>query len=144
MAVSKKQVTTGVATAALVGLAFAGTTLAGNGNGPKVGNNNNRPILSAEQKKVRETEMKTKMEELLTKAVTDGKLTADQKAHILAIQEQMHAKMEAGDRTGANTLRTELRTWSTEQKINSSVLPANRGGGMGPRDGSGMHRGQNN
>ena len=46
MAVSKKVIATGVATAALVGLAFAGTTLAGNGNGPKAGNYTNRPVLT--------------------------------------------------------------------------------------------------
>ena len=142
MAVSKRVVLTGVATAALVGLALAGTTLAGNGQGTGFGFNHNQTPPTAEQREVRETEMKTRMEDLLSKAVTDGKLTADQKAHILAMQEQMHTKMEAGDWAGAQTIREELRTWATDQKIDSSVFPAHMGRGMGPRDGSGMHRGQ--
>lgn len=142
MAVSKKVVLTGVATAALVGLAFAGTTLAGNGQGVGYGFNHNQTPPTAEQKATRETEMKTRMETLLTKAVTDGKLTTDQKAHIQAMQDQMHTKMEAGDRTGANTIREELRTWATDQKIDSSVFPAHAGKGMGPKDASGMRRGQ--
>jgi hypothetical protein len=139
MAVPKKVIATGVATAALVGLAFAGTTLASNANVGLHRPDGNRTPLTAEQRAARETEMKTKMNDLLTKAVTDGKLTADQKAHILAVQDQIHTKMEAGDRTGANKLRDELHTWTKDQGIDQSIFPAGRGRGMGPKDGKGPH-----
>lgn len=129
-----------VATAALAGLAIAGTTMASTSGGFGFGRHEGTGTpLTTEERTAREAEMKTKLTEKLTTSVTDGKLTDSQKAHILDVQGQIHAKMVAGDRTGADKLREELRTWTTAEKIDASVMPFGGGRGQGLRDGKGPH-----
>lgn len=116
------------------------TVLPGFGRGNGNGNGDRQGGMTTEERTARQTEMKAKLSDNLTTAVTNGELTEDQKAHILSIEDQIHTKMEANDRTGANALRDELRTWATDQKIDESVFPGEHnsmGAGMGMGRGEG-------
>jgi predicted transglutaminase-like cysteine proteinase len=133
MTIKKKVAVATLATVALAGVAFAGSTMAHNGNGT-TGQAHTPP--TAAERTAKQAEMKTKLTENLTRSVTSGKLTEAQKAHILDVENQIHTKMEAGDRTGADKLRDELRAWMTAEKIDSSIMPG-RFNGHGPKDGKG-------
>jgi len=109
--------------------------------GPMSGKGQGRGMMSEADRAVRQAEMKTKLTESLTQAVTDGKLTEDQKTHILSVEDQIHTKMEAKDVSGANTLRSELKTWATEQNIDSTLMPGQGNGMNMGGHGSGMGRG---
>ena len=135
-----KLIAAGAGVAVVATLALAGTTLAHGGDSANRGEN--RLALTAEQQTTRETEMKAKLAESLTTAVTDGKLTADQQTHIQEVMGQIHTKMEANDLTGADALRDELQTWRTAQGIDQSVMPGHQGegkGGPGHQGGKGVH-----
>jgi len=68
-------------------------------------------------------EMKSRLVDALTKAVTEGKITTGQQTHILDVMDQIHTKLEADDHAGADLLRAGLKTYLTQQNIDASVVP---------------------
>jgi DNA repair ATPase RecN len=79
-------------------------------------------------------------EERLDKAVTNGKITAEQKTAILEKHEEMRARIDeirsqdlSSDeiRTQMDSLHEEVKNWATEQGISiSEIMPLARGGHM--------------
>jgi uncharacterized membrane protein YhiD involved in acid resistance len=80
-----------------------------------------------------EAEMQQKMEERLDQAVTDGKITEDQKTKILAKIKEMKADMEANHdamkgktdderRALMDQKRQEIQTWAEENDIPEEYL----------------------
>jgi len=124
-----------------IGLASTGSALAANTNSQQPNGNGNCQTMTTEQKEARESEMKTRLEERLSADVSSGKITEEQKSHILEIEDQIHTKMEANDKTGADKLRDELRAWETEQNIASSL---HQGSNQGLRERNGANHWQNN
>lgn len=98
-----------------------------------------------EEKASRDTERKTANEERLTQAVTDGKITDEQKKKILAKQEELQANRESDReamkdktaeerRTAMETKRAELEKWAEENNIPVEYMHSGKGaGGHGPR-----------
>ncbi len=103
-----------------------------------------------EERKAHEAERKTKADERLSKAVSDGKITADQKAKIIAKQAELKAARDADKdamknktpterRAAMEAKRTELEKWAKDNGIPTEYLhPAGGhkgpgGPGMGPR-----------
>ena len=92
-----------------------------------------------------EASHKAKVEEKLTQAVTDGKITEDQKAKIIAKAEELKTQRDAErdsmkDKTDEERKalmeqhRTELEKWATDNGIPTEYLRfAGPGGGHGPR-----------
>ncbi len=97
-------------------------------------------------------EMEKRYEERLTQAVTDGKITVEQKTKLLAKHEELVAKMEAQKdtfqdktheerRAAMEAHRTELETWAKDNDIDIKWLAPMGGhhvkfggpGMMGPR-----------
>lgn len=99
-----------------------------------------------------EAEMKQNRETHLQKLVDAGKITADQKAAIIAKQDEIHTKMEELRNNGktreenkdaAKALHDEFETWAKSQNINlDDIRPADGGGPRGGHHG-GMMRGGN-
>jgi exonuclease VII large subunit len=114
-----------------------------------------------EDKSSHQAEMETRYEQRLTQAVTDGKLTADQKSKILAKHKELKAQMEAkhtnkqGERQSMdrktdaerealmtarkaemNKQRAEIEQWEKDNNIPSGYLFGG-GGGMMIRHGGG-------
>lgn len=82
-------------------------------------------------------------EQQLTQAVTDGKLTEDQKSKILAKQQEMQTFMDSlkdktmdERRAAMDSKRTELRQWVTDNTIPQAYARFVMGMG-GPRGGHG-------
>ncbi len=111
----------GVAT---IGLTIAGSSFAAQNSAKGQGD---RPQPTAEERATHDAEMKAHLESQLSDAVKDGKLTEDQKSHILDVMNQIHTKMESGDRDGAKKLHDELDTWMSDNKTDSSVVPHRQG-----------------
>jgi hypothetical protein len=96
-----------------------------------------------EEREARHTEMKKQFEDTLTQAVTDGKITDEQKQKILVKHEEMKAAREA-DMESFNAMtddqrksameakREELKTWAEENDIPTEYFMMRKGG---------MHRG---
>ncbi|MEK7570636.1 MAG: hypothetical protein AAB553_00030 [Patescibacteria group bacterium] len=89
----------------------------------------------------RRVEMQSKMEEKLTQAVTDGKITAEQKEAILKKFQELHDKKEANmdklkDMTPEERKETfesekqELEKWAEENNIDMKSLMPFGGFGM--------------
>ncbi|HJQ08160.1 MAG TPA: hypothetical protein VJ836_01610 [Candidatus Saccharimonadales bacterium] len=87
-----------------------------------------------EEKVARHAEMQKHMEERLSQAVTDGKLTAEQKDKILAKLQELHANRESErasmqDMTAEERKKhmqskhAELRQWAEDNGINEKYLP---------------------
>lgn len=100
-----------------------------------------------EQHTQREAAQQTKVEAALTKAVTDGKLTAEQKDKILAKRAEIKADREKNhdsmkDKTDAerkafrDQKKAELTQWATDNNIPEDYLKYVHGGGHG---GQGQH-----
>ncbi len=95
-----------------------------------------------ELRKKRQNQMQAQLEERLTQAVTDGKLTDAQKQLILAKHKELQEKRQS-DWANGQTLtpeerrekrraqRTELETWASQNSIDMSYLFL----GMGPKAG---------
>ncbi len=112
-----------------------------------------------EDRAAHEAEHKVKMEERLSQAVTDGKLTEDQKTKILAkmeelknnrpTREEMQSKTPEQMHTEMEQKRTEIEQWAKDNDIPEEFVPFKfkiRGsfGPDGPTDGPkgpgmGMH-----
>ncbi len=142
-------VTSGVALASFVGVAGATTTTSTSGPDSLIEKiatkfNLNKDEVKAvfdEEHTARQAEMKTKNEEHLQQLVTDGKITVDQKAKIIAKQAELQTKREANrdamkDKTdeerkaAMEAERTELEQWAKDNGIDMQYL---RGvGGRGP------------
>ena len=101
-----------------------------------------------EEHEARHTEMSKRMEDRLSTAVNDGKLTADQKQKILAKHEEMKANrdqtMESFKnmtqeqrQTAMETKREELETWAEENDIPEEyfMMKMMKGGMRGGRGG---------
>lgn len=87
-----------------------------------------------ERQAERQTEMQTRQEEILTQAVSDGKITEDQKTAILAKTAEIRQKMvdlknlTAEERqTQITAIQTEMKAWYEAQGIDQTLL----GMGMG-------------
>jgi len=92
-----------------------------------------------EDRTARQAARQQQVEERLTQAVTDGKITAAQKAAILAKQAELQAKMNADrasmpDKTPAERRalmeqnRAELKQWAADNSIPAAYLRLVRGG----------------
>jgi hypothetical protein len=102
-----------------------------------------------EEKSTHEAERQAKMEEKLNQAVTDGKLTAEQKDKIIAKHKELQTQMEADreamkDKThderhaAMEAKRTELEQWAKDNNIPLEYLHViHKHGGPG-RGGHGM------
>ncbi len=82
-------------------------------------------------------EMQVKFEENLTKLVTEGKLTEEQKSAIVAKHNEMQAQ-RTEDRGAMWTLHQEFRTWLEGQGIDPTTIKPEGAGRMG---GQGMGHG---
>ena len=97
-----------------------------------------------EGREERRQQMQARSEECLDQAVSDGKITEEQKQAILAKKEEMAADREGSTpekrREEMETHREELKTWAGENGIDSSLIPMLLGRGHydsfgGPRFG---------
>jgi tetrahydromethanopterin S-methyltransferase subunit B len=96
-----------------------------------------------EHRAERETQMKAKMDERLTQAVTDGKITQEQKDKVIAKSAEIKTKMDeiramtddAARKAAMDALRTETQTWAKDNGIPERLI-----GPMGGH-GKGGHRG---
>jgi hypothetical protein len=98
-----------------------------------------------EEKTARDAEHQKSFEEKLTQAVTDGKLTTEQKDKIIAKQKELQAKREANrdamkDKTederhaAIDAERTELEQWAKDNNVPIEYLrPSKVKGGPGGR-----------
>lgn len=85
-----------------------------------------------EDRTAHEAERHAKIEEKLSQAVKDGKLTEDQKSKIIAKMEEMKANMPDPSTMGDKTIeqhkadmeakRTELEAWAKENNIPTEYL----------------------
>lgn len=105
-----------------------------------------------EEHTAREAEHQQRVEERLTQAVTDGKITEDQKTKILAKMKEIKADMEANrdsmkDKTQAErkadmeAKRAELEKWASDNNIPTEYLRMGMMGGHGGPGGPGGDRG---
>ncbi len=103
-----------------------------------------------EDRNAREAEHQASIEKELTQAVTDGKITADQKDKIVAKQKELQTSMEANrdamkDKTEAerkaamDAKRTELEQWAKDNNIPTEFLRYVHGGHGGPGGPGGPH-----
>jgi hypothetical protein len=149
-----------VATIGLAGSAMAaniaaaetsGTAAAGSGSlADKIATkfNLNKDEVRAvfdEEHQAREAERRTKIEEKLTTAVYEGKLTEDQKKMILAKMDELDARRQANRedfqnmteeerRTSMKQKHTELQQWADDNSIPEEYLRfGGPGRGHGPR-----------
>jgi hypothetical protein len=139
----KVLLTTALSTATL-GIALAGSTFAANQTQTTA--QTTRPQMTVEQREAHQAEREAAFTTALNTATTNGKITAEQKATLLAKHEAIQAKMESGDRSGAQTLIKEMHDWMVANKIDASVMPkpsGPRGNGNGNGNGNGLgeHRG---
>ena len=95
-----------------------------------------------EERSARQAEMQVKNEERLAQAVTDKKITEEQKQKIIAKQAElqkereankdtMKDKTEAERKTAMEQKRTELEKWATENGIPKEYLRMGGGHGHG-------------
>lgn len=95
-----------------------------------------------EERTARQAEHQQKVEERLTQAVTDGKITADQKSKILAKAKELQAQREANRtamegktheerKANMDANRTALEKWATDNGIAKEYLHFVMGGGHG-------------
>jgi len=103
-----------------------------------------------EEMNSRHTQMQVKIQEKLTQAVADGKITEAQKTAIIAKHTEMQANREANRiewqsmtpeqrREAMEELKQEMKTWAEQNGINLSYLPGWNKGPFGGRRG-GMWR----
>lgn len=112
----------GLATATGVGIASAATNQ--NGSDSLVDKlatrfNLNKDEVNQvfeEERAERHAEMQQKMEERLTKAVAEGKLTEEQKQKVLAKQAELQAEMEKSFREGLEGKNKEERVQLMQQR----------------------------
>lgn len=74
----------------------------------------------------RQAEAKTQFEANLAQAVTDGKITEDQKNYIMEKHTAISAKQDE-----VKQLQDELHTWATENNINLPIMGGMMGKGRG-------------
>ena len=86
----------------------------------------------------RQGQAEARYEQMLTQAVTDGKITSDQKSAILAEHNKLKAELQAAAgktgtdrRTAMQQVRTEAEAWSKQNNLPAHWL-------MGPRPMRGM------
>ena len=103
-----------------------------------------------EEHAARDADRQKTYEDRLTKAVTDGQLTADQKAKVLAKHNELAAKMEANRdafkdksaterRTAMEAARTEIDQWAKDNGIDAKwLMGGGPGQGRGIKGGHGM------
>lgn len=89
-------------------------------------------------------EMLANFEDRLSQAVTDGKITEDQKQAILDKHEEFQAKMdeikdmpEDERRAAMEQIHEDMKTWADENGIDIPLFAMGRG--PGPEDGGGHH-----
>ena len=102
-----------------------------------------------EMQNEKHTEMQTHLEERLTQAVTDDKITEAQKQAILAKHTEMQTKMETlkdltpeQRRTEMEKIHEEMKTWAEENDIDFPFIGFGRGFHRGMKMGHWM--GKNN
>jgi len=94
----------------------------------------------------KQAQAETKYEAMLSQAVTDGKITGDQKTAILAEHNKLMGELQAAAgktgtdrRTAIQQARTEAETWAKQNGVSAHwLLGARPMRGMGPM----MHRDQ--
>jgi hypothetical protein len=87
----------------------------------------------------RQAEAKQQFETNLTQAVTDGKITQEQKEYILGKHNEI-----ANQQQVVSNLRQELRTWAEQNNIDLPLMGGmGKGRGMGEGQGMGRGRGGN-
>jgi hypothetical protein len=108
-------------------------------------------LSEAEVQTVFEDTRKQRMSDELDQAVTDGKITADQKALIVARQEEMKTKMDEiknksltdeERKAAVKALMDEQKAWMESNNIPQGVMRGGPGGGHGPREGMGIRGGR--
>ena len=88
----------------------------------------------------KQAQAETKYEAMLSQAVTDGKITGDQKTAILAEHNKLMGELQAAAgktgtdrRTAMQQVRTEAETWAKQNNVPARYLLAPRPfRGMGP------------
>jgi hypothetical protein len=146
----------------IVGLASLGGVVSATGNNNTGGNDGLvdkiatkfnldksevQEVFDAERE-AREAERQLKMEERLTQAVTDGKITEAQKESILAKQAEMKNYLESIKDKPAEERKTlmkekmeEMHQWAKDNGVTKYFMMLKAGGGHGhhevPKDGSG-------
>lgn len=101
-----------------------------------------------EERKAHQAEMTAKLEERLTQAVTDGKITEEQRALILQKHEELQSERESDRENWQNMTREERQTemqkrhdelsaWLEANNIPTDLFP-----GSGDRDGNSRHGGE--
>lgn len=105
--------------------------------------------LLEESQKEHQEQMQTRLEEQLSQAVSDGKITEEQKTALLAkhqeLQEERQANRVGPQNTTPEEMRSafeqkkaELETWASENNIDPEILPSL---GLGFGDRGGFHKG---
>jgi hypothetical protein len=100
-----------------------------------------KAVFDAERTE-RQKEMQTRMTERLTQAVTDGKITEQQKQLIIAKQAELQKERETNRGTMQNLTneqrkakmeehRTEIEAWAKENNIDTQYLFGGMKGGRG-------------
>ncbi len=100
-----------------------------------------KAVFDAERSE-RQKQMQTRMTEKLTQAVTDGKITEQQKQLIIAKQAELQKERETNRETMQNLTneqrkakmeehRTEIEAWAKENNIDTQYLFGGMKGGRG-------------
>lgn len=89
------------------------------------------------QEAQREADRRTQYVDKLTQAVTDGKLTADQKTKLLAEYDSVASKMSDLQKQ-MQQIHTDETQWATSNGIDTQWLPGGPGGPGGMRHGPGF------
>lgn len=82
------------------------------------------------QRASRQADQRQQYEDRLTQAVTDGKLTADQKTKLLAEYDSVQTSLSALE-TQEQQIRTDEQTWASTNNIDTQYLPMMGGPGGG-------------
>jgi len=96
-------------------------------------NENDVKQVFDQNRQERQSQMETKFEERLNQAITDGKITQAQKELILTKHEQLQAERNANltnwqnltpdqRRTEMEKQRTDMKTWATDNGIDTSFV----------------------
>lgn len=92
--------------------------------------------VRSEEEAARSADRLASYETKLTQAVTDGKITADQKAKLLAKQKEVSAKMD-DLRKQMDSLKSDTQQWAKDNGIDTQYLPMAGKGIGGPGRGHG-------
>lgn len=97
-----------------------------------------------EARSQRQVEMKERCDKRLSIAVTEGKITEEQKTLVLTKREELQTKREelgSERKVQAQAHRDEMKEWAQENGIDESVLAMGLGGNKGSKKGHGRGMG---